>query len=488
MKKIVIITILTMVVNGCLAQVVESILTYPVPATEKPVARLFTDIFNPADFVIDGSHVVAEYFSGGDSAVLESFRQEYKLPLYMHMTAKPLMNNNLTGYNFTIHSYYKAYEFHQAKMLEWMRKNRPQVKDILPHNARKMNPYRGDLINPIVVTAEDSVNFDLKKTFGKRVTFRDGKVFFLQDNRLNPYRWMAPNNAVNHHETSSIFMENYVSEQDRVRVREILENYRTGKDRSKRILFRYSAVIKVTDYRQEMGEYSIYDMYTDEELEHGTDFITAIHRRWNEKAEGNAPINRWMDCYKKSRFEKPFVQVSACVNMNMANNRYILQEFMFFNKDYESTTCGHYRPVYNETISEHMYEGGCSGFVGWNRLATDALKIEGLTSEPGMPIVVDGCEYVDVSGDNSKVIEREVSGTIDITNFNLLARKHRFFPGEDGFYIDDKAMHGFNVPGTPEYEPNFLPSIFWAGFMFEMAGPYKLEIEIKEFDIQIVTN
>jgi hypothetical protein len=102
-----------------------------------------------------------------------------------------------------------------------------------------------------------------------------------------------------------------------------------------------------------------------------------------------------------------------------------------------------------------------------------------------MATAVEGCDYADVSGDKGKVITKEVSGTIDVTWFNYFARKNHFFPGEDGYYIDDGRMHGFSVRGTKEYEPDFLPSIFWAGFMCEMAGPYKLEIEIKRFDLTI---
>lgn len=464
----------------------ESILSFPIPnANREPRARLYTDNLYEQDFKTDHKHILAEYFTGGDSNLLASFRQEFEKPLYINITAKPLMNNNLEDFQLTVHSYYKPYEFHQAKFLNWLRDHRPAVTDFLPANARKMNGYKGDLNNPIAATERERGQLDLKTTFGKEVFFKDGGVCFLQDNRLNPFRWMAPNNDIHHHEASPIFMENHVADADRVRVRQILEDYRTGKDRGKRILFKYRAVIKLTDYRKEMGEASIFDMYEKGEFENGKDLITAVHRRWSECAKAETVMGRWTKKYMNARLERPFAQVSICINMSEGGNRYILQEFMVFNKDYASTTKGYYRPVSNEIMSDHMYEGGCSGFVGWNRLAVDALKIDGVSCGKDMATAVEGCDYADVAGHKSKVITKEVSGTIDVTRFNYFARKNHFFPGEDGYYTDDGRMHGFSARGTKEYEPGFLPSIFWAGFMCEMAGPYKLEIEIKRFDLTI---
>jgi hypothetical protein len=90
----------------------ESILSFPIPSANRELrARLYTDNLYEQDFKIDHKHILAEYFTGGDSNLLASFRQEFEMPLYINITAKPLMNNNLEDFQVTIHSYYKPYDW-----------------------------------------------------------------------------------------------------------------------------------------------------------------------------------------------------------------------------------------------------------------------------------------------------------------------------------------------------------------------------------------
>ena len=460
----------------------ESILTYPVPFSGYTSARLYTDMFYVEDFSTTGTHLLTRWFSGGDPALAEDFAAAFRIPEYMN-SYNPEMNPGGAYYNCIFHSYWKPFEYNQQRFLEWLSAKRG-MNDYLPANARRFNDHKGDLANPIASTGVVPNPDDLKKSYGKQVRVGDGKVYFLQDNRLNPARWWAPYNTIMHHETSSTFMENPVLAENIIRARQIMDDYLTDKDRSKRLVLRYKAKIRVEDYRDQTGEHTIFDMYAPGELENGTDLLTTLHREWQAQAQGNTPVAHWTKAYMERRLENPFVQVSVCFNLSQADNRYLLQEFMLFNKDYLSTTIGYYKPVNNDQMSEWMYEGGCSGFVGWNRFPIDKLKVDGLTCTKEFPVVLSGGEYADVSGDNSQVIEREVEGVIDITNYYVMARKNDFFPGERGFYIGSN-MHGFGAPDTPEYEPGFKPSIFWAGFMFEMAGPYKLEIDIEQFDILI---
>ena len=462
----------------------ESILSYPVPFSGQTSACHYTDMFYPSNFSVSDSNLLIRWFSGGDPALMKDFTAKFQIPAYF-TTYHPMMNDaDREACNCEIYSYWKPFEYHQQRFLEWLASERG-MDDYLPANARRFNDYKGDLANPIIHPDSIPKPDDLKKSWGKQIRFGDGHVFFLQDNRLNPVRWWAPYHALLHHETASIFMVNPVSADNIVRVRQVMDDYLTDKDRSKRIVLRYKANILVEDYRNQTGEHTIFDMYRPGELENGKDLLTSLHREWQIRGQGDTPMARWTKTYMERRLEVPFVQVSVCINMNMANNRYVLQEFMIYNKDYHSTTTGHYNPVNNEKLYEWMYEGGCSGFVGWNRFPVDKLKVNGLTCSDEYPVVLSEGEYVDVSDNDSQRIERELEGVIDVTNYYVMARKNDFFPGERGFYIDDDLLHGFSAPGTPEYEPDFKPSIYWAGFMFEMTGPYKLEIEIKEFDITI---
>ena len=462
----------------------ESIFSYPVPFSGHTAAQLMTDMFIPEfdDFSTTDGHLLTRWFSGGDPALAEDFITTFRIPEYRSTNA--LTTNPEKDVNCIMHCYWKPYEYHQPRFLEWLSVKRG-MNDYLPANARRFNDYKGNLSNPIVPPGSVPKPDDLKKSYGKQIRFENGHVYFLQDNRLNPARWWAPYNALMHHETTATFMVNPVSNENIVRVRKIMDDYLTGNDRSKKLILRYKANIRVEDYRSQTGEHTIFDMYLPGELENGTDLLTSLHREWRERAQGDTPMARWTKAYMERRLENPFVQVSVCFNLSSADGYYLLQEFMLFNKDYLSTTIGHYKPVNNDRMSEWMYEGGCSGVVGWNRFPVDKLKVDGLTTSKKFPVVLSGGEYADVSGNNSPMIEREVEGVIDITNYYVMARKNDFFPGERGFYIDDDLMHGFNAPGVPEYEPEFKPSIFWGGFMFEMTGPYKLEIEIEQFDIAI---
>ena len=462
----------------------ESILTYPIPWKSEPRARLYTDILYENDFSLDAPNLLSRYFTGGDSALFEDFKREFYKEEYTRMQAKPDIDSMFEGHNCTIHTYYKPFTFYQSKFLDWIQKHRG-IADFLPANARKCNDYRGDLVNPILPSESQVETFDLKKSFGKRISFGDGKVLYLQDNRLNPYRWWAPNNTLLHHETPAIFMENNVSPENIVRMRKMLDDYLIGTDRTRKILLKYRAKIRVEDYREQMGEKTIFDMYKDGEFENGTDLLTTLHREWTARSESDTYEGRWSKHYMNYRLEKPFVQVSVCVNMYMADGRYLLQEFMLFNKDYVSSTKGFYCPVNNPIMDDYIYEGGCSGLVGWNRLSVDALRIDRVSCSREFPVILNGGEYIDVSGDNSPVIERSVEGVIDLTNYYVMARRNNFFPGEEGFYVNNDITHGFGTEGKPESNQEVKPSIYWAGFMFEMTGAYKLEIEIEEFDVVV---
>jgi hypothetical protein len=458
-----------------------SILSYPVPFSGKTSARLLTDMFYPHDFSTTDGYLLTRWFSGGDPALADDFATIFRIPEYMTPNNRA-MNLDTEDFNCDFHCYWKPFEYNQQRFLDWLAAKRG-MNDYLPAKARRFNDYKGDLSNPIVSPGNIPKPDDLKKSYGKQVRFGDGKVFFLQDNRLNPTRWWAPYNLLMHHETTATFMVNPVSGENIVRARQIMDDYLTGKERNKRLVLCYKAKIRVEDYRKQTGEHSIFDMYLPGELESGKDLLTSLHREWRERAQGDTQMARWTKAYMERRLENPFVQVSICVNMAEANNRYILQEFMLFNKDYLSTTTGQGKLVNNSQMNEWMYEGGCGGFVGWNRFPVDKLKIDGLTCTEEFPVVINGGKYVDVSGNNAQLIEHEVEGAIDITNYYVMARKNDFFPSER-FSIGDE-MHGFSVPEAPEYEPDFKPSIYWTGFMFEMTGPYKLEIEIEEFNVVI---
>ena len=459
----------------------ESILSCPAPLTDLASPQLCTDPLTSDDFSMTDGHLLTQWFSGGNQALAEDFTMAFQIPEYMTIN-HPRMNPDEKDYNCMIYCYWKPYEYNQQYFLEWLSAKRG-MNDYLPANARRFNDYKGNLANPIVSPGSIPKPDDLKKSWGKQIRFDNGHIYYLQDNRLNPARWWAPNNMLMHHETTSIFMVNPVSDENIIRVQQIMEDYLTDKDRNKKLILRYKAGIRVEDYRNETGEHTIFDMYSPGELENGTDLLTFLHRTWRERAHSNTSRTSFEKNYMERRLENPFIQISVCLNMCAIPNRYLLQEFMVFNKDYLSTTTGYYNPLNNARFNEWIFEGGCNSSVAWNRYPIDKLKVDGLTCTGQFPVALSGGEYVNVSGDNSQLIEREVNGVIDITNYYVMARNNDFFPGER--WTTEDGLHGFNAPGTPEYEPDFKPSIYWAGFMFEMTGPYKLEIEIKEFDITI---
>lgn len=475
----------------------RSVLNFSVPhKMEDANIRVQTDIFRDDDYVFDDSFSMARAFTGGDEVLLKKFNETMKDPIYTQGVV-PSLNKKAAGpVDFTIHTYYKPYEYNQSRFLEWTKENLGR-DDFLPKNARKKNDYRGDLISPIVMNKADRKALDLRKTFGKYVSLEENKLTFFQDNRLNPLRWMAPFNLIHHHETSSTFITIGLGDTTTdEELANIFRNYWRGIDRSKHILLRYKIRVKLTNHAEEMGERTIFDLYEKGEFENPDNLITHQHNNVIKHAEDEevppGMTESFHASYMKKRLENPFLQVSVAVNFKEELPYYFNQEFMVVNKDYASTTKGFSSPVLNETLAADMYEGGAEAtedrLIGWNRLPVDALKnLDEGSDIKGYPIFREGGECVEWSGRKDRVLETTVSGTIDLTHYFLHSRANGFFPAE--FFKDNAGkLQGFGVKGALHHHPDLPIGMSWAGVMFEMTGPYELEMETQEFDIVIAEN
>jgi hypothetical protein len=494
MKK----TILSVVLAaGCVsAGQPRSVLKFSVPhELEKPQIEWWVDTFREHDYSLDGFFSMGHAFTGGDEELLEKFNKTMREPYYFQVLTPFTASIAETPTDFTVHTYYKPYEYEQSKFLKWTKDNLGR-DDFLPANARKTNAYRGDLISPFVYSKAERKALDLKKTFGKCVTTEDGKLTFIQDNRVNPMRWIAPDNEVLHHETSSSFFLSRVSKEQDKELAKIFKDYWTGADRSKRVLLNYKIRVKLTNYAEEMGEKSIYDMYEPGELEKAEDLITATHSKIKERVATKDSGAAYAENYMKTRLESPFLQVSVVVNFKETAEHYFLQEFMVVDKNYQSTTKGFTTgdyPIRNARLREEIYEGGSAETearcISWNRLKVDTLKDlkDGVSDIPGHPIIVEGGNHVDWDHRNDKVLEATVSGTIDLTNYYLHARERGFFPGAS-FQNGSGDYVGFSEKKSHHYDPDLPIGMAWAGFMFEMTGPFKLVMEGQELDVVIAEN
>ena len=71
------------------------------------------------------------------------------------------------------------------------------------------------------------------------VNIHDKKVTFHQDNRVNPYRWMAPFNDIHHNETSSTLLYSSVDDSKRAKTEILLDEYLNGANRLTHLILKY---------------------------------------------------------------------------------------------------------------------------------------------------------------------------------------------------------------------------------------------------------
>ena len=392
--------------------------------------------------------------------------------------------------NIVITAYHTPYECYQTKFLKWMKTNRGQRDFLLPA-ARKMNPYKGDLVDPVVDSPRKVTNELLEKTFGHVAVASPENITFISDNRYNPLRWICPINEIHHREQPSWGMRLHPEDRFWDKTTSILKDAKTGQAKQK-IVLQYEIALQLDDCREELGEYAIAD-YLSSGGPRSEGLIRQMHANAETYASGAVkngislePIQQKMVAkYAAKRLEPVNFQLSIGINFRQRHPNYRLAEFMLctYNqepvgvfpdeangKGFLATACDPLNPL--------VSDGGNNGPVAWWRLPVNVLEHEALTGEGKS--AWSGTDYLELK---EPALKKTVfKGEIDVTEFYRQAIEAKAFPGQRGLWVN--RWVGFEGDG-PDANPGEEHGIEWAFFIFESHGPIKTVAEVRKLDVVI---
>jgi hypothetical protein len=473
------------------------------PSTSKDNVAVEVQWFKANDFIsankdegvgkLRSFSSVMDTFCGDDPNLRQKFSEwvsnEYQMKdFYYHPAAqKP------DDIGAVISAYHTPYECDQAKFINWAKKEQ-NLNDFLLPSARKMNPWKGNLISPIVESKADIDEMTLMKTNGYVACFADQKAYFLGDNRYNPYRWLTPINEIHHKEQPSWALRVSAKPEHWEDSVSILSKAKT-KLEEKRIMLNYKFSLEITDHREDMNEYHVDDYLAKAE---GNGIVNqtyqnAIKYAWNgQSADGKQlePLQKKMiNKFMRTRFEPVNFQVGVGINFNERDERYRLAEFMICTYNQKPSNVypnspGHigFEPTANDTLNPTITDGGNNGAGSWWRAPVDVLDHHELTKGDTSSWLSDN-DYLELK--EPKLRKRTFTGSIDITKFYHQALKSKFFPGQRGYWVN--RWVGFEGDHPPFKNPAEEHGIEWAFLIAESHGPLRFEMEVEEFDVTFET-
>ena len=427
----------------------------------------------------------------GDSKVLRNefseWVQDYSFPKFYHHPKHPKPEDD----NVVVTCFSTPYEIYQSKFIEWMKKKHGK-DDYLVSSARKTNPYKGDLVDPVVSSPQAVTKELLQKTNGYVTIAEKDKITFIGDNRVNPLRWICPINEIHHREQPSWGMRLHSDPKSWELSKEILQENRVEQKTKRRVVLKYKVALTVEDGRDELNEWTIHDY-----LQKGETGLVSKMRDNVFKYAVNgeaAPNGRKLEYlqeklasrYMRTRLDPVNFQLVVGLNMRERGDRYRLAEFMLASYNQESVWVrpsedgsehGHLgvHSTANMKFNKQVRDGACSGNSAWWRVPIDILKDPELCAgEPSAWKSDD--KYIEME---APALERTVfEGEIDITKFYRQSLKGKYFPGQRGYWV--KRWVGFEGDETAAPEEH---GIEWAFLIFENHGPLKVTTEVMQFDI-----
>lgn len=488
-------------VVGCSAkeQSEESVLKWAPGKGLEPKPAVEVQWFKENDFLspnregvgkLQPLSAVMDTFCGEDKQLRREFSDwvsDYQMAGFYYHPAHPKPEED----NIVVTAYHTPYECYQTKFLKWMKEHRGQDDFLLPA-ARKMNPYRGDLIDPVVDSLEKVNEVLLQKTFGHVAVASPDQITFIGDNRYNPLRWICPINEIHHREQPSWGMRLHPEDQFWEETTSLLKAAKKGKAKQK-IILRYEIALEMEDCREELGEFSFQD-YLKSGGQGEVGLLKQLHDNTVKYAGGASrdgitlePIQQKMVTkYAAKRLEPVNFQLSIGINFRQRHPEYRLAEFMLctYNqkpvgvfpeeangKGFLATACDELNPL--------VSDGGNNGPVAWWRLPIDVLNHAALTGDGQS--AWRGTDYLALK---KPELEKTVfKGEIDITEFYRQAIAAQAFPGQRGLWVN--RWVGFEGDG-PDANPDEEHGIEWAFFIFESHGPIKTLAEVRQLDVVIV--
>lgn len=433
---------------------------------------------------------VMDTFCGTNAALRRKFSgwvSQYAFPKFYYHPA----HTQPASPNVVVSAYHAPYECYQSKFLKWMQDERGQ-DDFLLSAARKMNPYRGDLIDPVVPDQSAVTEELLQKTFGYVAVAEQGRITFIGDNRYNPLRWICPINEIHHREQPSWAMRLHTKPELWPKTVEVLQENRTN-ETTRRIILRYEVVLKIEDFREAMDEYSLRDYLRSGT---GTDLIAQCYSNAVKYAVNGGSCNgitleplqqKMIAKVLETRFEPVNFQLGIGINFKERDERYRLAEFMLCsynqkscNYDPPSSGAAGFLPTACNALNPQVRDGGNNGAGSWWRVPVNTLNMRALKKDEPSAWTSD-TDYLELK--EPALPETVFKGEIDITRFYHQALRAGFFPGQRGYWVN--RWVGFEGD-APEYRnPEEKHGIEWAFLIFESHGPLKAVAEVRKLDVVI---
>ena len=431
-----------------------------------------------------------DVFAGEQPEAREAFSQfaaEYRFPEFYYHPDHP----KPAGDTVVVTAYQKPYECLQPIFLDWMQAQHGLDDYLLPA-ARKMNPYRGALVDPIVTDEQQVTEALLQQTFGYVAVAKPEGMTFIGDNRYNPLRWICPINEIHAREQPSWGMRLHSKPEFWDQTVELLHQAKNNQIKQ-RIILRYEIALEIEDCREQMGEYSLQD-YLASGDEASVGLIKQMSANTEKYAEGVEkdgvsllPIQCAMiEKYARTRLDPVNFQLSIGINFRQRHPQYRLAEFMLCT--YQQAPVGVYPHEANgegffatdcEAINPLVSDGGNSGNVSWWRLPINVLEHDALLQ--GQASAWQGSDYLELT---EPELELTVfHGEIDVTEFYQQAIAAKAFPGQRGWWVD--RWVGFEGD-APEYQnPAEEHGIDWAFFIFESHGPLNVKAQVRQLEVVI---
>lgn len=489
-------------VAGC-AEQERSALQWSPRQASGPKAAVEVQWFKDNDFLSAGTDgvgrlqplsAVMDTFCGTNPLIRQAFSDwvsEYEFPKFYYHPAHPVPD----GYNLVFTAYHAPYECYQSQFLNWMKMQRGQDDFLLPA-ARKLNPYRGDLADP-VVSGRNLVDEELlRKTFGYVAVAEPDKITFIGDNRYNPLRWICPINEIHHREQPSWGMRLHVRPELWSRTVKILQNYRTSGEGSvgEKILLRYEIALQIEDCRKGMGEFSLKD-YLESGKEGEVGLVKQLYNNSLDYAAGKSrdgvalvPLQQKMvEKYVQTRLEPVNFQLSVGINFKERDDRYRHAEFMLCS--YNQEPCGVFPEEASgegclatacDALNPLVVDGGNNGRGSWWRVPVSTLNHRALRK--GGVSLWQGTDYLELK--KPELDKTVFKGEIDVTRFYRQSLAAGFFPGQRGYWVNRWVGFEGDVPELRN--PDEKHGVEWAFFIFENHGPLKVVAEIHELDVVII--
>lgn len=290
---------------------------------------------------------------------------------------------------------------------------------LLPAKATAVNGYTGDMMCPYNTS-------DISKSFGYYMSY-DTRTFGI-DNSVNPWRWNAPVDIINHVEMPSMFyMRTNSSSLDA-----------NLKGTGPNVILDYDLVVTIKDHRAALNENSLWDVTT----MGAADIWGQTAQLAYDYGQSNGLYN-----YFLTRHVQPSIQISLATFLREDGSVFLEQEFMLASKNYASSNLS---ASSNVAVNPFIFEGGTNPASSWYRLRAD----------------VAGQNYWPIPDGHS--VQR-LHGSINLTSFYATANANNYFPGQNGNF---NALYGENNPIT-RY-----------GVIFEAIGPWAVTIQVNNLTLR----